>query len=1221
MENVKSKLNPWKGLQSYQESDTIYGRDKEIDSLYMCVTYNTQTVVYGKSGIGKSSIINAGVMHRARLNNFLPVTIRLVHSSEKSDVSNDSYLFQIRRCIEETASSLGIETEEVVSHDASHEETLWEFFHRFRYWKIDDDKRYRIIPILVFDQFEEIFTLEHNIMRVRQFFDELANLLNDVVPDYLRPKSHDIQPKDEGQNGGRQFLSSKNIFSNMANRKRASWPDYLQGSDFHLVITLREDFLSYLERYTAFIPSMRDNRFPILPLTVEQAADVIMMPRPGLVSKDVAEQILQTITGNPEVRINGLNQAYVDAAVLSLYLSRLYDKMESGDNVISSEMVKTLSNHIIQDFYQESVSDIDDGVIQIIEDALLTNDGRRDNVSRLELVERGVDESIIDNLVYDRKLLRQFTYAGVLRIEFMHDILCNVVKERVNFREQERLHKEREQEQQRIAEENELKLIEARQRAQILQRRNHRLLFTGVVALLSLLVIGFVLWDGLIREVDARYGSVVKRGGWYEGLEKLSSDDASYRDSHFVLKYKGRWAKHPYAMEARDGYDHPTSHHDIITYIADPKDNTDDGLDSLMRKKMQSICKWEFVTNKEGDFVVQEKSLNENDDLIFVFNQSKTNVENQVIGTYSDDQGFPILIRDSAYFYVKNTYNADGYEVKSEFFDDEGMSITNKDGAYKTVYNYLSDGLKCSELSAFLDGNLMNDRQGHCGYVCTKFTEDSLRHTEVICVDQMMKPIASTSDSVSVVRYSYDEHGRRTKVSFWDCQMLKYDINGELYAVGLADAPDTIIYSSTTNNGGAHEINYEYNRHGQIVREFYKDLKGKPCAIKCVDYGMLFEKRYEYDEWGNLTDMLVRYDKTNEGKTCRYHDGNVMILNDEWSLTKNRLKEQNDTIYKSRYFIDLDNGREYTQNDAFCKIVTYDNHGNVVETRFMDLDMEKSIEHDGYHISKIKYQYENKETMFTESLYNQKGLLVNGKDGWAYMTVKVDSISKTKSFIFFDKDHKYIEGFRNIFDDDAFSHKISEESIDSEWRTIRKYENGAFYYKMHVLHPQKPSISDSIIGWYAVNEFDEPSLVTDAYGVYYARYSPHGKVTYFDEQRKNLSDPSNYTSFQLAYIEIQDDKGKLGFKDADIILSCNDWDYYPDSDDPFINTGWWDNVNREFLVARLDSATRQFRLVKIVVSDKVTDIDKYVKFIMFNASYYEAKSIIESVQKEAVEEI
>lgn len=107
----------------------------------------------------------------------------------------------------------------------------------------------------------------------------------------------------------------------------------------------------------------------------------------------------------------------------------------------------------------------------------------------------------------------------------------------------------------------------------------------------------------------------------------------------------------------------------------------------------------------------------------------------------------------------------------------------------------------------------------------------------------------------------------------------------------------------------------------------------------------------------------------------------------------------------------------------------------------------------------------------------------------------------------------------------------------------------------------------------------------------------------------------------MAYIEIQDDKGKLGFKDADIILSCNDWDYYPDSDDPFINTGWWDNVNREFLVARLDSATRQFRLVKIVVSDKVTDIDKYVKFIMFNASYYEAKSIIESVQKEAVEEI
>ena len=64
-ENWSNIRNPWKGLEAYGINDTIYGRDEEIQTLYSRIIYNMQTVVYGKSGIGKSSIINAGIIPRA----------------------------------------------------------------------------------------------------------------------------------------------------------------------------------------------------------------------------------------------------------------------------------------------------------------------------------------------------------------------------------------------------------------------------------------------------------------------------------------------------------------------------------------------------------------------------------------------------------------------------------------------------------------------------------------------------------------------------------------------------------------------------------------------------------------------------------------------------------------------------------------------------------------------------------------------------------------------------------------------------------------------------------------------------------------------------------------------------------------------------------------------------------------------------------------------------
>ena len=85
--------NPWLGLRSYHEGETIHGRTEEIAVLSQLVLATPQTVVYGRSGIGKTSIINAGIFPIVRKKGVFPVSIRLEHNSEP-------YITQISREIQ-----------------------------------------------------------------------------------------------------------------------------------------------------------------------------------------------------------------------------------------------------------------------------------------------------------------------------------------------------------------------------------------------------------------------------------------------------------------------------------------------------------------------------------------------------------------------------------------------------------------------------------------------------------------------------------------------------------------------------------------------------------------------------------------------------------------------------------------------------------------------------------------------------------------------------------------------------------------------------------------------------------------------------------------------------------------------------------------------------------------------------------------------------------------
>src|SRR3982750_4359655 len=76
--------NPWPGLTSYseQQSGLFHGRDEEIIDLTQLAERRPLVVLFGQSGLGKSSILQAGVVPRLRVDGFCPIYVRLDHAED-----------------------------------------------------------------------------------------------------------------------------------------------------------------------------------------------------------------------------------------------------------------------------------------------------------------------------------------------------------------------------------------------------------------------------------------------------------------------------------------------------------------------------------------------------------------------------------------------------------------------------------------------------------------------------------------------------------------------------------------------------------------------------------------------------------------------------------------------------------------------------------------------------------------------------------------------------------------------------------------------------------------------------------------------------------------------------------------------------------------------------------------------------------------------------------
>jgi Novel STAND NTPase 1 len=228
---MNSTHTRYPGAQPFSDDDfsrrVFFGREQASITLTDQVLANRLVVVYAKSGLGKTSLLNAGVAPRLRDEGYLPLIVRV------NDVQQGA-LVSVLEGIRAEAERKRVEYVQGLP------DSLWSFFKTAEFWRGD----LLLTPVLILDQFEELFTLQSEQQRT-SFLTDLSYLVRGVRPP----------------------VSAQTVGSLDEN-----------SPTMRIVLSLREDYLGFLEEAADHIPQILDHRFRLAPLTLDAASEAMTGP-------------------------------------------------------------------------------------------------------------------------------------------------------------------------------------------------------------------------------------------------------------------------------------------------------------------------------------------------------------------------------------------------------------------------------------------------------------------------------------------------------------------------------------------------------------------------------------------------------------------------------------------------------------------------------------------------------------------------------------------------------------------------------------------------------------------------------------------------------------------------------------------------------------------------------------------------------------------------------
>ncbi len=398
---------------SPEESSIFFGREKEIDLLFQRVQRDPLLVLYAKSGLGKSSLLNAGLIPKVQQKQaYLPISLRFgAFESELGKPPLDS----AREVLQEQSSLLDrIYQEEIPS--------LW-YLLKAQQLANPGSKG----ALLIFDQFEELFTYPKS--EIENFALQLSELLYSHIPDRFRK-------------GIEKALKEKKDRISAEELKLLHQPYQLR-----VVLAIRSDRLALIDRLKPFLPDILDNTYELSALSVPQAEDAILNPAyenngfqsPNFDYEDSAvDHLINFLSEDKKQEIESFQlQILCEHVEQSLVIKK------GKTLILRSDLERP--QEILEDYYMSKILEIENegeqlAARKLIEEGLIFEEEER----RLNLYEGqieksfGVSKSLLNRLVDTHLIRAEPSLRGGYTYELCHDTLvAPVLKAKVERRKEE----------------------------------------------------------------------------------------------------------------------------------------------------------------------------------------------------------------------------------------------------------------------------------------------------------------------------------------------------------------------------------------------------------------------------------------------------------------------------------------------------------------------------------------------------------------------------------------------------------------------------------------------------------------------------------------------------------------------------------------------------------------------------------------------------------------
>ena len=383
---------------------TFFGRDREVRSLLSLVLAEQLVVLFGKSGMGKSSLINAGLSGVLHERGYFPMTVRV----------GDQASGPVAALVDGVRTAAATAGVEIVGADDS---DLWTFFRTAEFWSRTDDL---LQPVLVLDQFEELFTLHAPEAR-QEFILQFAELVR-----------------------GRDATGRSQTWSRSGRLDSGRAPP-------KILLALREDHLADLDELARDVPGILKHRFRIGGLDADNAHRAIIEPAmlddPALdtpaftYSETALQHILAFLTTHRHA-----GEAVVGGEVEPVQLQLICQYVEEGvrsrgvGRGVDGRVEVTLEDlggdkqlqRVLEDFYERTLASIDSPwqrrrVRRLCERRLISAGGRRLTEAEDEIeTTHGVSKDRLRDLV-NARLLRPEPRLGGVFYELSHDTLVGPI--------------------------------------------------------------------------------------------------------------------------------------------------------------------------------------------------------------------------------------------------------------------------------------------------------------------------------------------------------------------------------------------------------------------------------------------------------------------------------------------------------------------------------------------------------------------------------------------------------------------------------------------------------------------------------------------------------------------------------------------------------------------------------------------------------------------------